>query len=74
MLVIKPGTPPYAARFHPEQHGDVTTKTIGKGFQGVMKRWASLLLMVRKITTSKNQLIFETDIDINIDNIDSDDI
>ncbi|XP_006883381.1 PREDICTED: 39S ribosomal protein L3, mitochondrial [Elephantulus edwardii] len=37
--VIKPGTPLYAAHFRPGQHVDVTAKTIGKGFQGVMKRW-----------------------------------
>uniref|UniRef100_A0A2I2YV34 Large ribosomal subunit protein uL3m n=1 Tax=Gorilla gorilla gorilla TaxID=9595 RepID=A0A2I2YV34_GORGO len=36
---IKPGTPLYAADFHPGQYVDVTAKTIGKGFQGVMKRW-----------------------------------
>ncbi|XP_048367568.1 39S ribosomal protein L3, mitochondrial [Sphaerodactylus townsendi] len=37
--IIKPGTPLYAAHFRPGQHVDVTAKTIGKGFQGVMKRW-----------------------------------
>ncbi|XP_045394659.1 39S ribosomal protein L3, mitochondrial isoform X2 [Lemur catta] len=37
--VIKPGTPLYAAHFRPGQYVDVTGKTIGKGFQGVMKRW-----------------------------------
>lgn len=37
--VIKPGTPLYAAHFRPGQFVDVTAKTIGKGFQGVMKRW-----------------------------------
>ncbi|XP_064411000.1 39S ribosomal protein L3, mitochondrial isoform X2 [Latimeria chalumnae] len=37
--VIKPGTPLYAAHFQPGQYVDVTAKTIGKGFQGVMKRW-----------------------------------
>ncbi|XP_032345408.1 39S ribosomal protein L3, mitochondrial isoform X3 [Camelus ferus] len=37
--VIKPGTPLYAAHFRPGQYVDVTAKTIGKGFQGVMKRW-----------------------------------
>ncbi|NXS41238.1 RM03 protein, partial [Balaeniceps rex] len=33
------GTPLYAAHFRPGQFVDVTAKTIGKGFQGVMKRW-----------------------------------
>lgn len=37
--VIKPGTPLYAAHFRPGQYVDVTAKTLGKGFQGVMKRW-----------------------------------
>ncbi|XP_039383974.1 39S ribosomal protein L3, mitochondrial isoform X1 [Mauremys reevesii] len=37
--IIKPGTPLYAAHFRPGQFVDVTAKTIGKGFQGVMKRW-----------------------------------
>nr|XP_056713043.1 39S ribosomal protein L3, mitochondrial [Euleptes europaea] len=37
--IIKPGTPLYAAHFRPGQYVDVTAKTIGKGFQGVMKRW-----------------------------------
>ncbi|KAA8585941.1 hypothetical protein FQN60_007510 [Etheostoma spectabile] len=37
--VIKPGTPLYAAHFRPGQYVDVTAKSIGKGFQGVMKRW-----------------------------------
>ncbi|XP_046690449.1 39S ribosomal protein L3, mitochondrial isoform X2 [Silurus meridionalis] len=37
--VIKPGTPLYAAHFRPGQYVDLTAKTIGKGFQGVMKRW-----------------------------------
>ncbi|XP_062980835.1 large ribosomal subunit protein uL3m [Elgaria multicarinata webbii] len=37
--IIKPGTPLYAAHFRPGQYVDVTSKTIGKGFQGVMKRW-----------------------------------
>ncbi|KAH0627271.1 hypothetical protein JD844_002792 [Phrynosoma platyrhinos] len=37
--IIKPGTPLYAAHFCPGQYVDVTAKTIGKGFQGVMKRW-----------------------------------
>lgn len=36
---LKPGTPLYAAHFRPGQYVDVTAKTIGKGFQGVMKRW-----------------------------------
>ncbi|XP_068189014.1 large ribosomal subunit protein uL3m [Antennarius striatus] len=36
---IKPGTPLYAAHFRPGQYVDVTAKSIGKGFQGVMKRW-----------------------------------
>ncbi|KAJ7322553.1 hypothetical protein JRQ81_018840 [Phrynocephalus forsythii] len=37
--IIKPGTPLYAAHFRPGQYVDVTARTIGKGFQGVMKRW-----------------------------------
>ncbi|TNM92875.1 hypothetical protein fugu_018277 [Takifugu bimaculatus] len=37
--LIKPGTPLYAAHFRPGQYVDVTAKSIGKGFQGVMKRW-----------------------------------
>ncbi|CAN0078466.1 large ribosomal subunit protein uL3m [Lethenteron reissneri] len=37
--LVKPGTPLYAAHFRPGQYVDVTAKTIGKGFQGVMKRW-----------------------------------
>ncbi|XP_060104860.1 large ribosomal subunit protein uL3m [Heteronotia binoei] len=37
--VIKPGTPLYAAHFRPGQYVDITAKTIGKGFQGVVKRW-----------------------------------
>lgn len=37
--IIKPGTPLYAAHFRPGQYVDVTSKTIGKGFQGVIKRW-----------------------------------
>ncbi|XP_026155311.1 large ribosomal subunit protein uL3m isoform X2 [Mastacembelus armatus] len=37
--LIKPGTPLYAAHFRPGQFVDVTAKSIGKGFQGVMKRW-----------------------------------
>ncbi|MEE6466277.1 hypothetical protein FKM82_006887 [Ascaphus truei] len=37
--ILKPGTPLYAAHFRPGQFVDVTAKTIGKGFQGVMKRW-----------------------------------
>ncbi|XP_077158987.1 large ribosomal subunit protein uL3m [Paroedura picta] len=37
--IIKPGTPLHAAHFRPGQYVDVTAKTIGKGFQGVMKRW-----------------------------------
>ncbi|CAK6949560.1 S ribosomal protein L3%2C mitochondrial [Scomber scombrus] len=37
--LIKPGTPIYAAHFRPGQYVDVTAKSIGKGFQGVMKRW-----------------------------------
>lgn len=37
--VLKPGTPLYAAHFRPGQYVDVTAKTLGKGFQGVMKRW-----------------------------------
>ncbi|XP_068603330.1 large ribosomal subunit protein uL3m [Brachionichthys hirsutus] len=36
---VKPGTPLYAAHFRPGQYVDVTAKSIGKGFQGVMKRW-----------------------------------
>uniref|UniRef100_A0A7D9NL86 Large ribosomal subunit protein uL3m n=1 Tax=Xenopus tropicalis TaxID=8364 RepID=A0A7D9NL86_XENTR len=37
--ILKPGTPLYAAHFRPGQFVDITAKTIGKGFQGVMKRW-----------------------------------
>uniref|UniRef100_UPI00358DE4E6 large ribosomal subunit protein uL3m isoform X2 n=1 Tax=Myxine glutinosa TaxID=7769 RepID=UPI00358DE4E6 len=37
--ILKPGTPLYAAHFRPGFYVDVTAKTIGKGFQGVMKRW-----------------------------------
>ncbi|XP_037549480.1 39S ribosomal protein L3, mitochondrial [Nematolebias whitei] len=37
--IIKPGTPLYAAHFRPGQYVDVVAKSIGKGFQGVMKRW-----------------------------------
>ncbi|XP_019721641.1 large ribosomal subunit protein uL3m [Hippocampus comes] len=37
--IIKPGTPLYAAHFRPGQYVDITAKSIGKGFQGVMKRW-----------------------------------
>ncbi|KAM9385251.1 large ribosomal subunit protein uL3m [Pholidichthys leucotaenia] len=37
--IIKPGTPLYAAHFRPGQYVDITGKSIGKGFQGVMKRW-----------------------------------
>ncbi|KAM9838759.1 large ribosomal subunit protein uL3m [Aulostomus maculatus] len=37
--LIKPGTPLYAAHFRPGQYVDVTAVSIGKGFQGVMKRW-----------------------------------
>ncbi|XP_035287425.1 39S ribosomal protein L3, mitochondrial isoform X1 [Anguilla anguilla] len=37
--IIKPGTPLYAAHFRPGHYIDVTAKTIGKGFQGVMKRY-----------------------------------
>ncbi|KAG7253901.1 hypothetical protein CRUP_008546, partial [Coryphaenoides rupestris] len=37
--LIKPGTPLYAAHFRPGQYVDITARTIGKGFQGVMKRW-----------------------------------
>lgn len=37
--ILKPGTPLYAAHFRPGQYVDITAKTIGKGFQGVMKRW-----------------------------------
>lgn len=37
--ILKPGTPLYAAHFRPGQYVDVTAKTIGKGFQGVMKRY-----------------------------------
>lgn len=37
--LIKPGTPLYAAHFRPGQYVDVTAKSIGKGFQGVMKRY-----------------------------------
>lgn len=38
-LLFFEGTPLYAAHFRPGQIVDVTAKTIGKGFQGVMKRW-----------------------------------
>ncbi|KAK5855187.1 hypothetical protein PBY51_005317 [Eleginops maclovinus] len=37
--IIKPGTPLYAAHFRPGQYVDITAKSIGKGFQGVMKRY-----------------------------------
>ncbi|KAM8841589.1 large ribosomal subunit protein uL3m [Spinachia spinachia] len=37
--LIKPGTPLLAAHFRPGQYVDVTAKSIGKGFQGVMKRY-----------------------------------
>ncbi|XP_075995770.1 large ribosomal subunit protein uL3m [Genypterus blacodes] len=37
--LIKPGTPLYAAHFRPGQYVDITAKSIGKGFQGVMKRY-----------------------------------
>ncbi|KAL6099896.1 mrpl3 [Pungitius sinensis] len=37
--LIKPGTPLFAAHFRPGQYVDVTAKSIGKGFQGVMKRY-----------------------------------
>ncbi|XP_013861098.1 large ribosomal subunit protein uL3m [Austrofundulus limnaeus] len=37
--LLKPGTPLYAAHYRPGQYIDVTAKSIGKGFQGVMKRW-----------------------------------
>ncbi|XP_037651842.1 39S ribosomal protein L3, mitochondrial [Sebastes umbrosus] len=37
--IVKPGTPLYAAHFRPGQYVDVTAKSIGKGFQGVMKRY-----------------------------------
>uniref|UniRef100_A0A8C4QJB2 Large ribosomal subunit protein uL3m n=1 Tax=Eptatretus burgeri TaxID=7764 RepID=A0A8C4QJB2_EPTBU len=37
--ILKPGTPLYAAHFRPGFYVDVTAKTLGKGFQGVMKRW-----------------------------------
>lgn len=37
--IIKPGTPLFAAHFRPGQYIDATAKTIGKGFQGVMKRY-----------------------------------
>uniref|UniRef100_A0A8C5VLH8 Large ribosomal subunit protein uL3m n=1 Tax=Microcebus murinus TaxID=30608 RepID=A0A8C5VLH8_MICMU len=37
--VIKPGPPLYAAHFRPGQYVDVTGKTIGKGVEGIMKRW-----------------------------------
>ncbi|XP_059206763.1 39S ribosomal protein L3, mitochondrial [Centropristis striata] len=36
---IKPGTPLYAAHFRPGQYVDITAVSIGKGFQGVMKRY-----------------------------------
>ncbi|XP_051245792.1 39S ribosomal protein L3, mitochondrial [Dicentrarchus labrax] len=37
--ILKPGTPLYAAHFRPGHYVDITAKSIGKGFQGVMKRW-----------------------------------
>ncbi|XP_010789957.1 large ribosomal subunit protein uL3m, partial [Notothenia coriiceps] len=37
--IIKPGTPLFAAHFRPGQYVDITAKSIGKGFQGVMKRY-----------------------------------
>ncbi|KAJ8268292.1 hypothetical protein COCON_G00134640 [Conger conger] len=36
--ILKPGTPLYAAHFRPGQYVDITARTIGKGFQGVMKK------------------------------------
>ncbi|XP_077982432.1 large ribosomal subunit protein uL3m-like [Glandiceps talaboti] len=36
---IQPGTPLYAAHFRPGMYVDVSAKSIGHGFQGVMKRW-----------------------------------
>ncbi|PIK53880.1 putative 39S ribosomal protein L3, mitochondrial-like [Apostichopus japonicus] len=36
---IQPGTPLYATHFRPGMYVDCCGKTIGKGFQGVMKRW-----------------------------------
>ncbi|KAI3358525.1 hypothetical protein L3Q82_014936, partial [Scortum barcoo] len=39
LSVVCSGTPLYAAHFRPGQYVDVTAKSIGKGFQGVMKRW-----------------------------------
>ncbi|XP_077865796.1 large ribosomal subunit protein uL3m-like [Saccoglossus kowalevskii] len=36
---LQPGTPLYAAHFRPGMYVDVTARSIGHGFQGVMKRW-----------------------------------
>lgn len=36
---VKPGTPLYANHYRPGDYVDVAAKTIGYGFQGVMKRW-----------------------------------
>ncbi|XP_070576229.1 large ribosomal subunit protein uL3m-like isoform X2 [Ptychodera flava] len=36
---LQPGTPLYAAHFRPGMYVDITSKSIGHGFQGVMKRW-----------------------------------
>ncbi|XP_023240348.1 39S ribosomal protein L3, mitochondrial-like [Centruroides sculpturatus] len=36
---LQPGTPLYATHFRPGDYVDVWGKTIGHGFQGVVKRW-----------------------------------
>lgn len=37
--MLPPGTPLLASHFSPGQYVDVTGSSVGKGFQGVMKRW-----------------------------------
>ncbi|KAJ7360546.1 hypothetical protein OS493_015650 [Desmophyllum pertusum] len=37
--LLHPGTPLYAAHFHPGQYVKTQGVTIDRGFQGVMKRW-----------------------------------
>ena len=37
--LVPPGTPLRAAHFVPGQLVDVQAKSIGKGFQGAMKKW-----------------------------------
>ncbi|XP_014213140.1 39S ribosomal protein L3, mitochondrial [Copidosoma floridanum] len=36
---LQPGTPLFASHFQVGQYVDIIGKTIGRGFQGVMKRW-----------------------------------